>query len=210
MNSYRIVDESAWNRRIHCAVFRNYIEPSFCVTFEADITNFLKFVRQKKYSLTFSLIYTAAKCANTIEEFRYRFLNDKVVLFDKIDTAFTFLDHETQLFKVVRAPLLPSMGEYVAAAKEAAEKQTEYFKGPLENDVFQFSPLPWLNYTHISHTVSGNRDNATPLFDWGKYRDCGSKILLPFTVQVHHSFADGLHVAKFAQKLQQCFDTPEG
>lgn len=69
-------------------------------------------------------------------------------------------------------------------------------------------PLPWLSYTHISHTVSGKRDAATPLFDWGKYRECGGKILLPYTVQVHHSFADGLHVAKFAQKLQTALDTP--
>lgn len=107
-----------------------------------------------------------------------------------------------------RVPFLASLREYVAAAGEAAEKQREYFTGPLGNDVFQFSPLPWLSYTHISHTVSGKRDAATPLFDWGKYRECGGKILLPYTVQVHHSFADGLHVAKFAQKLQTALDTP--
>ena len=112
------------------------------------------------------------------------------------------------MFKVVRVPFLASLREYVAAAGEAAEKQREYFTGPLGNDVFQFSPLPWLSYTHISHTVSGKRDAATPLFDWGQYRECGGKILLPYTVQVHHSFADGLHVAKFAQKLQTALDTP--
>lgn len=40
MNNYRIIAESAWKRRVHCSVFRNYIEPAFCVTFEADITRF--------------------------------------------------------------------------------------------------------------------------------------------------------------------------
>ena len=29
--------------------------------------------------------------------------------------------------------------------------------------------MPWVTYTHISHTNSGKKDNATPLFDWGKY-----------------------------------------
>ena len=135
-------------------------------------------------------------------------MDGNIVLFDKIDTAFTWLDKQTELFKVVRVPFLSSLGEYIAIAKETAEKQRAYFTGPLENDVFQFSPLPWLSYTHISHTVSGKRDAATPLFDWGKYRECGGKILLPYTVQVHHSFADGLHVAKFAQKLQTALDTP--
>ena len=208
MNNYRIIDESVWKRREHCAVFRNYTEPAFCVTFETDITRFLRYVRQNQYSFTLSLIYISAKCANEIEEFRYRFLDGNIVLFDIIDTAFTWLDRQTELFKVVRVPFLTSLREYVAAARETAEKQREYFTGPLGNDVFQFSPLPWLSYTHISHTVSGKRDAATPLFDWGKYRECGGKILLPYTVQVHHSFADGLHIAKFAQKLQTALDTP--
>lgn len=182
MNNYRIIDESAWKRREHCAVFRNYTEPAFCVTFETDITRFLRYVRQNQYSFTLSLIYISAKCANEIEEFRYRFLDGQIVLFDQIDTAFTWLDGQTELFKVVRVPFLPSLREYVAAAGETAEKQREYFTGPLGNDVFQFSPLPWLSYTHISHTVSGKRDAATPLFDWGQYRECGGKILLPYTV----------------------------
>ncbi len=162
MNNYRIIDESAWKRREHCAVFRNYTEPAFCVTFETDITRFLRYVRQNQYSFTLSLIYISAKCANEIEEFRYRFSDGNIVLFDQIDTAFTWLDRQTELFKVVRVPFLPSLREYVAAAGEAAEKQREYFTGPLGNDVFQFSPLPWLSYTHISHTVSGKRDAATP------------------------------------------------
>ena len=182
--------------------------PAFCVTFEADITRFLRYVRQNRFSFTLSLVHASAKCANEIEEFRYRFSDGNIVLFDQIDTAFTWLDRQTELFKVVRVPFLTSLREYVAIAKETAEKQREYFTGPLGNDVFQFSPLPWLSYTHISHTVSGKRDAATPLFDWGQYRECGGKILLPYTVQVHHSFADGLHVAKFAQKLQTALDTP--
>ena len=39
-NQYRVIDEKAWDRAMHCMVFRNSIEPAFCVTFEVDITNF--------------------------------------------------------------------------------------------------------------------------------------------------------------------------
>ena len=38
-NPYRIIDEKSWNRAMHCMVFRDSVEPAFCVTFEADITN---------------------------------------------------------------------------------------------------------------------------------------------------------------------------
>lgn len=190
-NKYQIIDEKNWKRSMHCMVFRNSAEPAFCVTFELDITNFLKMIKNKGYSFTFAMVYAICKCANEIEEFRYRFLGGKIVLYDKIDTAFTYLDKETELFKVVNVPITDTIEEYVASAARTAAEQKEYFTGPLGNDVFQCSAMPWVEYLHISHTNSGKKDNATPLFDWGKYHDRDGKIYMPVSVQAHHSFVDG-------------------
>lgn len=202
-NSYQVIDEKAWKRAIHCMVFRDSLEPAFCVTFELDITNFLHRAKECGYSFTIAMVYAVCKCANEIEEFRYRFLDEKVVLFDKIDTAFTYLNTETELFKVVNVPMMESMDEYVTYATKFAREQKEYFAGPLGNDVFQCSPMPWITYTHISHTNSGKKDNATPLFDWGKYYEKAGKVFLPISIQAHHSFVDGIHVVKLAEKLQK-------
>jgi chloramphenicol O-acetyltransferase type B len=201
-NTYREIDEKNWKRALHCQIFRNSIEPAFCVTFELDITNFLKKIKEKKFSFTMALIYAVSKCANDIEEFRYRFVDGKVVIFERIDTAFTYLNQETELFKVVNVEMKDTLEEYVIEATKTAINQKEYFTGPLGNDVFQFSPLPWISYTHISHTNSGKKDNATPLFDWGKYFEKDGKIMLPFSVQAHHSFVDGIHIGKLADLLQ--------
>lgn len=205
-NQFVRIDEKNWKRAMHCQVFRNSVEPAFCVTFELDITNFLKKLREQKYSFTFAMVYGVSVCANQIEEFRYRFVDGDIVLFDQIDTAFTYLNKETELFKVVNVPLTESLEEYVALAAKTAEEQQEYFTGPLGNDVFQFSPMPWVTYTHISHTNSGKKDNATPLFDWGKYFQRDGRTLLPFSVQAHHSFVDGLHIGKLADTLQAYLD----
>ena len=162
MNSYKIIDEKSWARAVHCAVFRNCIEPAFCVTFDVDVTNFRRQVKARNLSFTLSMVYAVCKCANDVEAFRYRFLDGRVVLFEKIDTAFTWIDAGEELFKVVNVPLCDSLESYVELAKRTAENQREYFAAPLGNDVFQCSPLPWLTYTHISHTNSGRKDNATP------------------------------------------------
>lgn len=199
---YKVIDETNWKRALHCQIFRNSIEPSYCVTFELDITNFLKKARALKYSFTFSLIFIVTKCANDIEEFRYRFLDGQIVLYDRINTAFTYLDKNTELFKVVNVEMQETLENYVAVAAQKAANQKEYFTGPLGNDVFQFSPMPWVTYTHISHTNSGKKDNATPLFDWGKYYERDGKWILPFSIQVHHSFIDGVHIGKLADSLQ--------
>ena len=196
-NQYQVIDEKTWERAMHCMVFRNSVEPAFCVTFEVDITNFRNKIKQQGYSFTIAMVYAVCKCANEIEAFRYRFLDGKVVLFDKIDTAFTYLNQDTELFKVVNVPM---------QAEKLAKEQKEYFTGPLGNDVFQCSPMPWITYTHISHTNSGKKDNATPLFDWGKYYEKDGRIIMPVSVQAHHSFVDGIHIGKFADKLQKFMD----
>ena len=136
-NSYQIIDEETWERAIHCAVFRNSVEPAFCVTFEADITNFKRMVKEEGLSFTLAMVYSVCKCANHIEAFRYRFVDGQVALYNKIDTAFTYLNKNTGLFKVVNVPMLDDLKEYCELAKKTAEEQKDYFTGPLGNDVFQ-------------------------------------------------------------------------
>ncbi len=202
-NSYKIIDENTWERAMHCKIFRNSVEPAFCVTFEADVTEFKKYVKDNNISFTLAMVYAVCKCANQIEEFRYRFVDGKVVLFDNIDTAFTYLNKETNLFKVVNVPMTNDLKEYCINAKKIAEEQEAYFTGPLGNDVFQCSPMPWVTYTHISHTNSGKKDNATPLFDWGKYYEKDGRLIIPISVQAHHSFVDGIHIGEFVNALEK-------
>lgn len=202
-NKYKVIDEQNWGRAMHCAVFRNSIEPAFCVTFEIDVTDFLEKVRKQNLSFTLSMVYAVCKCANEVDAFRYRFLDGQVVLFDRIDTAFTYLKKDTELFKVVNVPMADTLEEYVKSAAKIVLEQKEYFTRPLGNDVFQCSPMPFLTYTHISHTNSGKKDNATPLFDWGKYYEKNGRTVMPVSVQAHHSFVDGIHIGQFAEKLQK-------
>ena len=204
--NYKIIDVKNWDRAMHCAIFRNSVEPAFCVTFECDITGFKAYVKEQGLSFTMAMTFAVCKCANEIEAFRYRFADGNVVLFDKIDTAFTYLNKDTELFKVVNVPFIDDMGEYCRLALKTANEQQEYFTGPLGNDVFQCSAMPWVTYTHISHTNSGKKENATPLFDWGKYYEKDGRIMIPVSVQAHHSFVDGLHIGKFADRLQRFFD----
>ena len=202
-NSYRIINEATWERAMHCMVFRNSVEPAFCVTFEADVTELKKYVKDNNISFTLAMVYAVFRCANQIEAFRYRFFDGKIVLFDNIDTAFTYLNKKTNLFKVVNVPMMGDLKEYCINAKKIADEQEEYFMGSLGNDVFQCSPMPWVTYTHISHTNSGKKDNATPLFDWGKYYVKDGRIMMPISVQAHHSFVDGIHIGEYVDLLEK-------
>ena len=199
----KFIDLSVWERAMHCEIFRNSVQPQYCVTYDVDITNFLEKIKKRGYSFTFSFVYAVTKCANEIEAFRCRFVDGKPAVFKTINTSFTYLNKDTELFKVVNVPMADDLKEYCELASKTADEQKEYFTGPLGNDVFQCSPMPWVTYTHISHTNSGKKDNATPLFDWGKYYEKDGKVIISISVQAHHSFVDGLHIGQFAEQLQK-------
>ncbi len=205
--TFREIDLAGWKRATHCQIFRNHLLPQYAVSFELDVTAFRRMTKAAGYSFTLAMIHTVTRCAGEIEEFRYRFLDGRVVLYDTIDTAFAYLNPETELFKFVAAPMQPSLAGYVALARRIAENQKEYFTGPPANDVFIFSPLPWVSFTHVSHTDSGKKEQAAPMFDWGKFFDRGGRTILPFSVQVHHSFVDGIHIGKLADRLQHRLDS---
>ena len=133
-------------------------------------------------------------------------MDGKPAVLDRINTSFTYLVPDTELFKVVNVDMQDTLQEYVALAAETVRNQKEYFTGPMGNDIFQFSPFPWVSFTHISHTDSGSRHNAVPLFDWGRFYEKDGRIKLPFSVQVHHSFVDGIHIGKMADLVQSYLD----
>lgn len=114
----KYIDVSTWKRAMHCDVFRNSVQPQYCVTFDVDITNFLSQVKKRRFSFTFSFVYAVTKCANEIEEFRCQFVEGKPAVFETINTSFTYLDKSTELFKVVNVPMQDTMEDYVALAKK--------------------------------------------------------------------------------------------
>ena len=203
MNNYKIIDMDNWKRKQHCELFRKSALPQYCICFNLDITNFYKAVKKHGWSFTFAMIYTVSKTADVIENFRYRFLDGNVVIYDKIDTSFAYLDKETELFKFVQVALADNIDDYIKSAKDTAENQQGYFIEPPRNDTYNFPPIPWVAFTNKSHTYGGNPDNAIPMFEWGKFYEENGKLIMPFSVQVHHSFVDGYHIGRFSELIQK-------
>lgn len=116
------------------------------------------------------------------------------------------MNKDTNLYKVVNVSMQEDLRGYCELALRTADELKKYFTKSLGNDVFQCSAIRWVTYIHISHTYSGKKDNATPLFDWEMHYEKSGKILISISVQVHHSFVEGVHVEQFAEKLQRWFD----
>lgn len=204
-----IIDMKHWDRAQHFNFFKNMDYPQYNICMNIDITNFLKKVKENKLSFYYAMIYVSMQAANEIPELRYRIRGDQVILHDRIHPSFTDISAGSELFKMVTVNLEDTMEDFVAAAREKAENQTSYF--PFEelagrDDLAYITCIPWISFTHLSHTINLKKDDAVPRISWGKYFSEGDRTLLPFSVQVHHAFADGIHVGKYVEKLQQYLD----
>jgi chloramphenicol O-acetyltransferase type B len=81
---YQIIDFETWKRKEYCQIYRSAVQPQYCVSFELDVTNFKKYIKENNLPFTLAFIFAVTKCANEIEEFRYRFLDGEVVLYYRL------------------------------------------------------------------------------------------------------------------------------
>jgi chloramphenicol O-acetyltransferase type A len=180
--------------------------PHYNICVNIDITNFLAKIKEKKIPFYYAMIYAATYALNQVEEFRYRIRGEQVVLHDIIHPSFTDMSNDTDLFKMVTVDMEKSILDFIKKAIEKSRNQTDYFvikdvEG--RDDLTYITCIPWVSFTHLSHTISFNKDDSIPRLAWGKYFNEGDKILLPFSVQAHHSFVDGIHMGKYIDCLQE-------
>lgn len=205
----KTIDLNTWERATHYHFFRRMDYPQYLISANIDITHFLFAVKQRNIPFYYAMIFAATYAINQTEAFRYRIHGDNVVLHDIVHPSFTDMSAGSELFKMVTVNMQESIEDFVRIAKEKSEKQTAYFvRDDVEgrDDLIYITCIPWVSFTNLSHTISFNKDDSVPRLAWGKYYEEGGKILLPFSVQAHHSFVDGIHMGRYYDCLQQYLD----
>ncbi|MCD7962181.1 MAG: chloramphenicol acetyltransferase [Rikenellaceae bacterium] len=203
----KYIDMENWSRKEHFSFFYKMDYPQYNICMDLDVTDFLAFTKKRELSFYYSMIYAVTRIANDVKNFKYRIRDGKVVLHDTIHPSFTGIDDRVSddLFKMVTVDYIDSVTAFVQEAQKESEDQKYYFDPQKligRDDLIYITCIPWISFTHLSHTISLNRDDAVPRISWGKYYKRGDKVLLPFSVQVHHALADGIHVGRYVEKLQ--------
>lgn len=204
----KYIDLDNWKRKGHFEFFHKMDYPQFNICMDIDISKFLKFIKDNELSFYYSMIYATTSVINQIEDFKYRIRDDKVLKHDKIHPSFTDMNNNEKddLFKLVTVEFNDDIYKFEKIAKEASKTQQDYFgleKLIGRDDLIYITCIPWISFTHISHTISLNKNDSVPRISWGKYYKQGNKVLLPFSIQVNHALVDGFHIGKYIDKLQK-------
>jgi chloramphenicol O-acetyltransferase type A len=200
--TYQEIDLNNYPRQGMFYAFKDREIPFFSVTVNIEITTFLSFTKQIKSGFFIPLSYLITKTVNEIPQFKHRIIGDKLVEFTQIEPSFTVL-LENETFSFCDSKYFPTYCDYAEYTREQIERvkiNPDSSTGE-KNNRFFLTNIPWYSFTSITHPFS--QEYATvPVIALGKYFQQNNSIMLPIGVQIHHAIADGIHVAKFFQKLE--------
>jgi Chloramphenicol O-acetyltransferase len=205
----QIVDLNTWERTIHYRFFKRMDYPHYNICANIDITHFLAAVKAKNMSFYYAMIFAATDALNKVEAFRYRIREDNVILHDMVHPSFTDMTAGSDLFKMVTVDMEESIEQFALKSEAKSRNQKDYFVASEvegRDDLIFITCIPWVSFTSLSHTISFNKDDSVPRIAWGKHYADSNKIILPFSVQAHHSFVDGIHVGRYIEILQNYLD----
>jgi chloramphenicol O-acetyltransferase type A len=206
------LDLETWPRR---AVFEFYLpfdKPYFNVCLNLDVTELLKALRKREgTSVWLTYHYLALRAANEIEPFRYRLRQGKVLVHDVINGGTTLiLPDET--FTLVYFDYSENFSTFMEGATRAVDEMRRdgTFRPRHEDDArIHCTTLPWIAFTSFSHARRWGREDSVPKISFGKFIKDHDRTLMPFSVEVHHSLMDGLHVGRYIARIEEWLAQPQ-
>lgn len=211
------VDINSWSRRNSHEFFKTFQNPNISITTEIDCSHAIVKAKENSESFFVYYIYAMLCAMNEVEEFRYRIdAQGDIYLYDTIDITTAILLNEQGDCAIVRIPLKDSFEAFyknATAIIEEAKKQTEsnFDKSNLdeENDPYGtifLSATPDLYFTSLVGAQEKREGNSYPLLNVGKVVEREGKKVMPVAITISHAFADGLHISRFFQKIEERFN----
>ena len=205
------LDVNKWARRDQFEFFRGFDKPYFNVCVQLDITELLALLRKRPgSSVSLAYHYLALRIANEVEPFRYRLRDGKVLVHDVIHGATTVL-LSNESFAFAYFDYTSDYRKFTADAQSVITevKREGIFKDSPSDDLIHFTTLPWVSFTSFSHARNWGQEDSVPKITFGKFTNEGKRVLMPFSVEVHHALMDGLHVGRYLTSLEAALADPE-
>lgn len=199
----RLFDIEAWPRKNHYRFFKDFDEPFFGITTQLDFTKAYEHSKDLKASFFLFYIHRALKSANSIQEFKLRIDGDELYIYDQINASPT-ISRDNGTFGFSQLEYHEDFQSFYTDAMVEVEKvKNSDTLVPGEGlNFIQFSALPWINFTSISHARHFKYRDSIPKISFGKLIDVGGKKMMSVSVHVNHAIADGYHVGQFLELFQ--------
>lgn len=204
---FHIIDRENWNREQY---FEHYLKLkcTFSMTVNVDITTLLKELDQKGIKFYPVFIYLISRVVNNHKEFRTSF-NDEGALgyWEEMIPSYTIFHKDDKSFSSIWTNYSSDFRIFYKNYEEDMRWYTNvhglFTKENIPPNVFPISSIPWASFTGFNLNINNDGDFLLPIITCGKYFNGENKVMLPVSMQVHHSVCDGYHASRFIEDLQK-------
>lgn len=205
----KIINLENHPRRSHFEYFGSLAYPYMGLTANVDVTNLIRFAKEKGGSTFHAVLWAAAKAANSVPELRHRIVDGQIVEYDHCNVGYT-VALEDHTFCNCYTESRMSMEEFFVDARRRQEEAKKHpgFVNPDEDEtgLIFTSCVPWVAFTQCVQPVPIPAD-SNPRIVFGKYIREGERTLMPLHIQCNHALVDGWHIGEFFRIFQEINDS---
>jgi chloramphenicol O-acetyltransferase type A len=201
---YRVVGD--YYRQAQFDFFNTFASPYYNLTFPLDCTKLKAVADERGYSTYVNLCYFFVKGMQGIEDFRYRYVDGRLVLYEELHLGLT-VPAPNGLFSFQYLTYDSDWESFNRTASTAAHSAVELVEKPDPNYVY-LTALPGVHFTSLTHPVSSTKTDGQTKVCFGKFARVDGRLLVPVGIQVNHLFIDGVHLGALVERVQGLYDDP--
>jgi len=197
------IDINTWNRKQHFEHFIKLNDPYFAVTIPFEVTKAYQFSKNENISFFGVYLHDCIKAINSVENFRYRIVDSKVVDYQVIHASatimrknktfgFSFIDFNENL-----EVFLKNLKE----EKDRIENSNNLFPPKNGLDCIHCSAMPWMHFTGHKEPISGECESV-PKLAFSKVIEEKEKMIMNVSINANHALLDGYHLSLFERSFQ--------
>ena len=204
--NYTKIDLSTWKRG---TLFKFYIDKMRVVmslTVEIDVAPLIEYVKKNGLNFYPAMIWVVSKVINSCGEFKYGWDGEgNLIKWDYISPSYAHFYREDEAFvKSVTEYSEDLFDFHTRFLSDRARHENERgIVGSQPPNFFDVTCLPWVKYSHFDLHVFDEGKFLAPVVSCGKYEFSGDKALMPLTMNIHHAVADGFHLSRFFNEVQE-------
>ena len=207
MDGYKLIDMASWPRREHYRYYTQTLSCGFSMTAPIDVFPVLDFARRSNLHFYGCFIHAIAKTVNQMDCFKMmKDASGFLGIWEAVHPNFTVFHKDTETFSDLWTEYNDDFRIFYNGFESTLDEYGDYpgmKPRPYQPaNFFCVSCVPWIEYTSVTQMQEGTMP-LFPVICFGKYKEDGASAKLPLSIQINHAAADGYHVAKFFEKLQE-------
>lgn len=202
--AHRVVER--YYRQEHFDFYRGYRSPFYSATFELDATRVKAYADRRGRSTYANLCYFFTRAMQGIEDFRYRWLDGRIVLYDRLHVGLT-VPAPGGRFSFAYVAYHPSAERFNARAERvlaAAAGGVSLSESRQRNFIF-FTALPGVPFSGFTHAVPDDPTEGEPRVAFGRFTSRDGALRVPVGVQVNHCFVDGATLGRLVEAAERAY-----